>query len=164
MSAVDLLRRHTVDRAAQALELHPFDVVRILVADDALPPDLRLDASHLERVRQRGGLEQWWVSPPPPPPGEGRAQALVRAMLERMIERAVVEPRRTRADNLFRGLDPEGQVVLRRAVNILIRDQLFTSHMATEGLMVALTPEAADRVRAAAGGPLSLLDPILERL
>lgn len=162
MSALDLLRRLTVHQAAQVLDLHPFEVVRLLVAADALPGDLRLDASHLDRVRQRGGLEQWWDAAPPP--GPGRPQALVRAMLERLVEREIIEPRRTRADNLFRGLDPEGRAVLRRAVNILIRDQLFTSHMATEGLMVALHPDAADRVRAAAGGPLSLLDPILERL
>lgn len=162
-AAVDTLRRLSVAQVARMLEIHPFDVVRILTVDQSLPADLRLDASLVERVRQRGGLETWWKASPVIPAGEIPARVLGRLMVRQLLDRDLVHPRSTRADNLFRGLDPEAQVVLRRAVNALIREQFLTSHMAAEGLRVALHPTAAAQLRASAGGPLPSLDAILER-
>jgi hypothetical protein len=97
-------------------------------------------------------------------PEEPAVRALVRAVVRRMIDRDLVDPHATRADNLFRGLDPETQVQLRKAVNLLIRDQLFTSRMAAEGLLVALHPAAMDQLSGIASGRSTILDSIWDRL
>lgn len=165
MAGIELFQKLTVAGAARRLEIHPFDVVRLLVADgDRLPADLRLGPDDLERVRARGGLEYWWETPPLAFPEEPPVRALVRAIVRRMMDRDLVDPHTTRADNLFRGLDPETQVQLRKAVNLLIRDQLLTSRMAEEGLTVGLHPAAMDQLAAVAAGRSPILDSIWDRL
>ena len=164
MSVLDVFRKPTVDDVARRLELSPFDAVRILVADGGLPRDLRLDASHIERIRVRGGLENWWDQPFEPRPGEARSRALVRELASRLIDHDLVDPRFTRADNLFRGLDPDSQAVLRRAVNHLIKEQLLQSRMAKEGLVISLHPGAVRQVRDIAQGASRVLDSLWERL
>lgn len=165
MAGMDAFRRLTVSGAARHLEIHPFDVIRLLVADGGtLPADLRLDAEHVDRARARGGLEHWWETPPMAFPEEPPVRALVRAIVRRMLDRDLVDPHATRADNLFRGLDPETQVQLRKAVNLLIREQLLTSRMAAEGLLVALHPGAMEQLAAVAAGRSPILDAIWDRL
>jgi hypothetical protein len=51
-----------------------------------------------------------------------------------LLDREVVGDNTTRADNLFRGLDPADQFVVRRAVNHLIRDEVLTSIPTSQGL------------------------------
>ena len=160
MGGLALFRKMTVDQAARWLEVHPFDIVRLLVSDDQLPVDLRLDPFHVERVRVRGGLETWWEVVPTAVPGEPRARTLARMLIAAMVERDVVEPRYTRADNLFRGLDGESQVVLRRAVNALIKEQLLSSRMAAEGLTVTIPGSAVQDLHRFAQGKSRLLDPV----
>lgn len=165
MSGIELFQRLSIATAARQLEVHPFDVVRLLVAESRrLPSDLRLSPEDLDHVRTRGGLEYWWEAPPMAFPEEPFVRALVRAVVRRMMDRDLVDPHATRADNLFRGLDPQTQVQLRKAVNLLIRDQLFTSRMAAEGLMVALHPDAMEQLGAVAAGRSPLLDAIWDRL
>lgn len=164
MSQLAVLRKRTVSSVAHQLDLHPFEVVRLLTAADALPRDLRLEAAHVERVRVTGGLETWWEVPPPTVAGEPRARTLARLMVGRMIERGVVSPRSTRADNLFRGLDPDAQIVLRRAANVLIKEQLLTSRMAAEGLVVGVAPASLSQLREFAAGGGRLLDALWEQL
>lgn len=148
MPGVEMFQRITLEQAARWLELHPFDVVRILVADGSLPPDLRLEAAHVERIRGIGGLQTWWERPPAPESGESPERALVRALLRLMLEHGACEPEVTRADNLFRGLDAEHQQVLRRAVNALIREGCLVSTMTATGLSVAVRDAALADVRA----------------
>jgi hypothetical protein len=164
MGGLSVFRKMSIDQAARWLELHPFEVLRLLVNDDALPRDLGLDPSHVERVRVRGGLESWWEGAPDPVPSEPRARTLARALITRMLDRDMVDPNATRADNLFRGLDGDSQVVLRRAVNLLIKEQYLATRMATEGLMVALHPGAVRQLRDFAAGGSRLLDALWERL
>lgn len=164
-SGLEAFRRRSVAQVATELEVHPFDVIRLLVADGGeLPEGLRLDASDIERVRRRGGMEVWWEEPPLTFPQEPPVRAYIRGIIRRMMERELVDPHATRADNLFRGLDPVTQVQLRKAVNLLIRDQHFTSRMAPEGLMVALHPGAITSLAAAAAGRSPILDAIMDRL
>lgn len=147
MAGLELFQRMSVEQVAKWLELHPFEIVRILVADGTLPSDLKLDANNVERVRVAGGLETWWDGPPAPSGAESPDRALVRAMLRRMLEKGNVEPKVVRADNLFRGLDIENQRILRRAVNALIREGVLASSMSAMGLTVAITAAREPDVR-----------------
>lgn len=144
MAGLELFQRMTMDQVAKVLELHPFDVVRILVADGTLPSDLRLSETDVERVRARGGLETWWEGPPPVVAGERPERTLVRALVKQLLARGWVEPKSARADNLFRGLDTDRQRVLRRAVNALIREGVLASHMTSMGLVVSAKSSAVE--------------------
>lgn len=157
MSA-DLLMRPGVDQAARWLELHPFEVVRILAVAGELPADLRVDGTLARRVAELGGIETWWTEAPTPEPGERLAVALLRALCGHLLARAVVHPTWTRADNLFRGLDADAQPLLRRAVNVLIREGWLGARMAASGLVVTVPLDRVDAVRAFATsneGPLA---------
>ncbi len=160
MAGLELFQRMSLDQVAKWLELHPFEVVRILVADGTLPPDLRLDSADVERVRARGQLETWWEKPPTAEEGESPDRALVRALLRELVSRGLVEPQAARADNLFRGLDADQQRLLRRAVNALIKEGCLYSQMSALGLSVGVRLAAADSVRQFAesgGGPVERL-------
>lgn len=143
---LDSLRPWTVGRAAEALELHPFEVIRILVSEGALPPDLRLRPADMIRVVESGGLEAWWDPATAPTAGS----ALVRGVARQLVDRGVVEPTWTRADNLFRGLDPRAQGVVRRAVNAWIRAGAMASRMASRGLELTVRGAAVPDLRALA--------------
>lgn len=164
MGGLAIFRKMTVDQAARWLEVHPFEVVRLLVSDEQLPGDLRLEPFHVERVRVRGGLETWWEEVPESGAGEPRARTLARALMAAMIERDLVDPRTTRADNLFRGLDAESQVVLRRAVNALIKEQHLVSRMAAEGLTVAIAAGSVGEIHRFVQGKSRVLETLWERL
>lgn len=158
MRQVEVLRRLRLDEAARWLELHPFDLVRLLALHDQLAPDLRLDGDDVETVRRLGGLETWWEDAPKPEPGESPARSLLRALVAKILVRSLVEPNATRADNLFRGLGPDAQLLLRRAVNLLIRERYLVSRMSAEGLLVSVRAGCEDDLRAFAHrgiGPLA---------
>ena len=162
---IELFQHMSIADAARRLEIHPFELVRLLVAEGhGLPDDLRLGPEDLDRARQRGGLEHWWDTPPMAFPEEPHVRALVRAVVRRMMDRDLVDPHATRADNLFRGLDSSTQGQLRKAVNLLIREQLLTSRMDAVGLMVALHPAAMGQLGAVAAGRSPILDAIWDRL
>jgi hypothetical protein len=160
MAGLELFQRMSVEQVAKWLELHPFEIVRILVADGSLPADLRLDAANVERVRSAGGLETWWEAPPSPASGESAMQTLVRSLLQKVLDKGYLASRTVRADNLFRGLDAEHQRGLRRAVNALIREGVFVSAMSATGLTLAIAGEREADVRLFASegkGPVSHL-------
>ncbi|MDP2315988.1 MAG: hypothetical protein Q8P41_24035 [Pseudomonadota bacterium] len=128
---LDALRPWSVLRVANALDLHPFEVIRILATDGSLPRDLRLRPQDVARVVEAGGLEAWWD---PAEASERTTALLVRALARELLARGVVEPTWTRADNLFRGLEPAEQGVVRRAVNAWIRRGAMGSRMSPRGM------------------------------
>ncbi|MDP2304532.1 MAG: hypothetical protein Q8P18_00725 [Pseudomonadota bacterium] len=136
---LEALRPWTVTRVAEALDLHPFEVIRILATDGTLPSDLRLRPQDAARVVEAGGLEAWWGTLE----RQTRGPVLVRAVAHHLLDRGVVEPTWTRADNLFRGLEPEEQVVVRRAVNAWIRSGAMASRMSARGMELTVRTAAA---------------------
>lgn len=124
----------TINSAAELLEVHPFELVRLLVAGPGFPADLRLTSDHLEQAVRVGGLEAWWQEPGAVRPTANDLQPLAHALLER----GVSEPRWTRADNLYRGLDADAERAVRRAVNEWIRSGIMGSRMSSRGLEVTL--------------------------
>ena len=160
MSAIQRFQRVGMADAARQLELHPFEVVRILVADGSLPSSLRLEPADLQRVRMCGGLETWWEAEPYMEGAETMSRALIRGLLRRMVERGCIEPSATRADNLFRGLAKDHQASLRRSVNALIKEGVLFSQMTATGLTVGVRVSHLDDARAFAlsgTGPLDRL-------
>lgn len=158
--SLDVLRRPGLDHAARVLELHPFEVVRLLALAGELPADLRVDDALVAHIAELGGLQVWWEGAPEVPEGRSRAQALAMELARRMLSRGMVEPASTRADNLFRGLDGESQHILRRWVNLLIREGYLVTYMATSGLVVSVRASAVGGLGAFAAdgsGPLASL-------
>jgi hypothetical protein len=124
----------TIAGAAEILEVHPFEVVRLLATDRGLPADLRVRADDLARLVAVGGLEAWWQAPDVRRPNPGDLRPLAAALLSR----GVVEPTWTRADNLYRGLDLPTQRSVRRSMNDWIRSGVMGSRMTTRGLEVTV--------------------------
>jgi hypothetical protein len=65
-----------------------------------------------------------------------------------LLDREIVGGNTTRADNLFRGLDPADQFVVRRAVNHLIREEVLKSIPTSQGLHLQVD---ADKVKVLQG-------------
>ncbi len=156
---LDALRPWSVGRVASALELHPFEVIRVLVSEGTLPPDLRLRPEDVARVVEVGGLEAWWD---PREEAERAAAVLVPALARQLLERGVVDPAWTRADNLFRGLDPRAQSVVRRAVNAWIRSGAMGSRMSARGLELTVRAAGVPELRGLAEGAPGTYSGLLE--
>lgn len=153
MSGADLFERLTIGQAARWLDLHPFDIVRLMGTEDGgLPADLRLDEAQIDRLRDLAGVETWWsgdltVSDPV------RGRALVRSLATQILTRA--DGSRTwvsRADNLYRGLEPADHWVIRRAVNQLILDGVLQSVPMASGLHVQVAPNGTGKLAGIADG------------
>ena len=71
----------------------------------------------------------------------------MRGVLRQMVHRNVLEPYATRADNLFRGLDPASRTVMRRVVNALIRESSLVTRMTGHGLVVTIPATSSESVR-----------------
>lgn len=140
-------QRASVGQLARDLEMHPFELVRLLVAENMLSADLRYSTADAARIGQIAGLEMWWTEPPRRRPGETQGQALMQAVLLALFQRRAVDPHLVRADNLFRGLDPETRTAMRRVVNALIREGVLVSRMTPHGLSVTMPPGMMDAVR-----------------
>jgi hypothetical protein len=138
MPALELFEKMTVTDLARWLDLHPFDVVRVLTADGPLPATLRFDADVGQRVATAAGIETWWSDDAELLEDEVRGRALVRTALKLLLNHGVVGAVTTRADNLFRGLDPADQWLVRRAVNQLLRDVVLVGIPTATGLRISL--------------------------
>lgn len=149
---LDALRPWSIGRVAQALELHPFEVLRILVTMQALPRDLHLRPEDVEHLAASGGLEVWWHGGRLADPRLRAPDVLLQALAAQLLDRGVVDPDWTRADNLFRGLDGQSQAVVRRGVNAWIRSGAMGSRMSNRGLEVTVRRSGLDHMRAIADG------------
>lgn len=125
----------SIEEAAQSLQIHPSEVVRLLVQQGTFPPNLLLDPGLLESLCKASGIEVWWTQEPlPPEPG----LALAQRCFEFMLAKSCIEPDCTRADNLFRGLSDASAGWLRRVANTLIREGILFTRMTHLGLMVGI--------------------------
>ena len=69
-----------------------------------------------------------------------------------LLDRDVVGEQTTRADNLFRGLEPADQFVVRRAVNHLIREEVIRSIPTSQGLHLQVDEGQVSVLRGIADG------------
>lgn len=152
MSTLDLFEKLHVSQIADSLDLHPFEVARLLGQADGLGRTLSFDKTDIERVRKLAGVETWWGSGKDNVVDEDPARSLVRTAAQMLIDRNVVGENTTRADNLFRGLESADQFVVRRAVNMLIRDGILRSIPTAQGLHLRVDKEKVKLLKKIADG------------
>lgn len=133
MAGIELFQKMTLQDLARWLEVHPFDIIRVLIHDSSLPDDLRFNAPDVDRVRALGGIEAWW-SDPPEDDGQGSyAASLAAELLAREI---IGESASTRFDNLFRGLAPGLRAPVRAAAQSFLKDGLLVTCPTPTGMHV----------------------------
>ena len=161
MSLQELLKRTTIGDAAAILELHPFDVIRILTTAGPLPKDLRIEATDIDRIRELGKIESWWDLLIEPDTGESEVKSVLRTMMRRMLDSQLVDPEYTRSDNLFRGLQPDLQLKVRKGVNLLIRERILLTRMSPTGLHVAANRPMLPAIKMFAESGTGALDALI---
>ncbi len=148
MATLDLFEKVRVSQIAASLDLHPFEVARLLGQAGGLPYTLAFDQADIDRVCELAGVETWWGSNAPSIDDDVPGRCLVRTAAQMLLDREVVGGNTTRADNLFRGLEPADQFVVRRAVNHLIREEVLKSIPTSQGLHLQVD---ADQVKVLQG-------------
>lgn len=131
--------------AARKLDIEPFEVVRLLVATEAVPNGpLRVGGESIERLRAAGGIEEtWWegvVLPKDASPGWAR----LRAAVQLLIDKGRVGDATTRIDNVWRGLRAEDQRLLQGAFMVLAEEGVLRLDATPVGLVVSIEPKATD--------------------
>jgi hypothetical protein len=152
MSTLDLFEKIRISQMAANLDLHPFEVARLMGQVGGLPRTLAFDQSDIDRVCELAGVETWWGSSAPKIDDDIPGRALVRTAAQMLIDRNVVGDKTTRADNLFRGLEPADQFVVRRAVNHLIREEVLRSIPTSQGLHLQVDEESVVKLQGIADG------------
>ena len=152
MASFDPFQKMRVVDIARNLGIHPFDVVRILTVKDAFHPTLRFDQADLEKVRSYGGVETWWTGDHKVEDDPIRARGILRSIVREMVRRRLVGDRTTRADNISRGLEPEDEVIARRALNHLIQEHLLRTHSTPMGNHISIVPEQLPVMESLADG------------
>lgn len=151
MSGLDLFEQLTLTQAARWLDVHPFELARLLGHDGEQLAELRFAQDDVERLRERAGVLTWW-SGDLPVADAVRGRALVRSLARLVVQHAGDDDWCTRADNLYRGLEPADQWVVRRAINQLIRDGVLVSVARASGLHVRLGADGRQQLSDLADG------------
>ena len=152
MSTLDLFEKIRISQMASSLDLHPFEVARLMGQVGGLPRTLAFEQSDIDRVRELAGVETWWGSNAPKIDDDIPGRALVRTAAQMLLDRDVVGEQTTRADNLFRGLEPADQFVVRRAVNHLIREEVLRSIPTSQGLHLQVDESSVSKLQGIADG------------
>lgn len=131
---------------AHQLGEHPFEVIRLLVMSGH-PVAPTIPQAHVDEIRAFGGIETWWHEVALPE-DENRARAVVRGVIDQMLQRELIGDRTARRENLIRGLPAEDLEVAQRAVGLLLDMGALVHLRAVSGAQVAIHPEWADQARA----------------
>ena len=152
MSTLDLFEKLRVSQIAGALDLHPFEVARLLGQAGEMPRTRQFEEADIDRVRELAGVETWWSNGSATVDDEIPGRALVRSAAQMLLDRDVVDDKTTRADNLFRGLEAADQFVVRRAVNHLIREEVLRSIPTSQGLHLRVDKDKVKVLKQIADG------------
>ncbi len=150
MAEAELFEKLTLSQIARWLDVHPFDVARVLGHEGGLPAQLSFDESEVDRIRSLTCVETWWDGGPLPVQDPLRPRALLRSLALKLLQRP--EGSLVRADNLARGLEGEELTLVRRAVNQLIRDNVLVGTSTARGLEVSVAPDHRDLLQSVAEG------------
>ena len=150
--SLETFRKLSMGDVARSLGLKPFDIARILGQQEGgLPAQMRFDPGIVDEVRELAGVSVWWTD-------SVRAEdtiparATVRTLAAKLLEHHTTHRKPTRADNLFRGLEGAEQLLIRRAVNQMIREGMLRSVSTVSGLHVIVDEVQVDTLQAVAAG------------
>jgi hypothetical protein len=146
--------------ASKLLGLEPLEVVRILVAAEAVPERLVLSSELIEKVRTFGRVETWWPPGSRPVADTHPRRAWVRTAISGLLERGLVGDKTTRMDNLWRGLAVEDQEIVQQAVEMLVEEGVLTSEGTEAGLVVSITAGSEEAIKAVVSGKADSLAPL----
>lgn len=132
------LERLTLADVASELAIHPFDLIRILVAERCLTDNLRLERSQVDVIRRAGGIETWWTADSSRSDDAVQARGLLRDVCSQLVGRGVVGDNATRLDNVMRGLETDEQHIVRALVQGLVQLGLVGSRTSSRGLYVSI--------------------------
>ena len=60
MSTLDLFEKIKISQIASSLDLHPFEVARLLGQVSGLSRTMAFDQADIDRVQELAGVETWW--------------------------------------------------------------------------------------------------------
>lgn len=132
--------------AADALGVHPFEVVRLAVMKDGGLDRLTVSRETVESLRDFGGLEVWWEEHSLPA-DENPRRAAVRGVLDQLVQREIVGEKTTRLDNLWRGLDGASREAAEHGVMTLLELGALNSVGSPGGVRVSLHPDQLEMAR-----------------
>ena len=138
MSKLAAFRKMTLGEVSRELAIHPFDLIRVLVAHDRLPPCLTFTPEQVVEIRRVGGIETWWTPKTERPSDDIPQRGLLRALCGQLVARGCIGDNATRLDNLLRGLDTQEQLTLRSLVQALMHAGLLASRNTPSGLQVSV--------------------------
>lgn len=132
------LERLSLADVAHELAIHPFDLIRILVAERCMTDTLRFDRSQVDVIRRAGGIETWWNETSKRTDDEVMARGLLRDVCSQLVERGVVGDNATRLDNVLRGLETPEQHIVRTLIQVLVQMGMLGSRSSARGLYVSI--------------------------
>ena len=138
MSRLSDFRKMSLGEVSRELAIHPFDLIRVLVAHDRLPPCLTFTQEEVAEIRRAGGIETWWTPTTQRPSDDIPQRGLLRALCGQLVSRGCIGDNATRLDNLLRGLDTQEQLTLRSLVQALMQAGLLASRNTPSGLQVSV--------------------------
>jgi hypothetical protein len=142
---LDELMPQSLADVAKQLGTEPFEVVRLLVAANAVPTGtLQVDHETVDRLRATGRIEaSWWDGVTLPQDANVR-RARVRAAVQLLVERKRIGEQTTRLDNVWRGLGADDQRLLHGALLALAEEGVLRLGATPIGLVVSIEAQAAD--------------------
>lgn len=149
---LELFRKMTLQDVADHLNLDGLDIARLLGQNGGLPATLQFTKADVDQIRELAGIQPWWQGLELEEPDDNRPRALVRSLARKLLDHHRNGGGVTRADNLFRGLEGADQLLIRRAINQMIRDGVLLNSNTVSGLHVQVDAVQADILDAIASG------------
>lgn len=143
---LETLQPIDVHGAAEALGVHPFEVVRMMVVSGK-DESLTFGGDVIDELKAFGQIENWWADAELPEDGEDNRR-VIRGVMDAMLQRELIGDSDTRLDNLWRGLDPAQQEVAEQGVMVLLELGHLDSTAAPSGARVSINPNGVETIKA----------------
>lgn len=146
MSSIDLFRQKNLTEVARALELHPFDLARHLGAKKQLPNRLQMSQEQIADLELELGVATIWAEDGPQVHEPNPRRRLLRELAGRLLDANFTRPHR--ADNWYRGLVEEQQLLITQSINHMIELELLQSTSTPAGLHIQINEAARHKIEA----------------
>lgn len=142
--------RNIVD-VARALQVSPFEVIRLVVVSGSELPELQLTHEQVTRITAMGGIEHWWSDERPIGDDDNPSRRLLRSAMQLLLDRELLGGHTARVDNLWRGLEEDEAETLRQGLAIWLQEGWAILSSSPQGAQVSIAEDQVDTVRAFAG-------------